>query len=108
MVALFDSLKPWLTCTVTIKPYTGVDAYATKTYGEPFEIKAYIVGNVEVVNDMTGREVTSTSQFYFDPADYTVGPDDKVIIEGREKDILSISTWYDGNTGEADIKQVFL
>lgn len=105
---MFSSLKPWTTVDVVIKPFKGYSASADKLYGDEATIKAYVVGGVEVTNDKQGNQVASTTQFYFDPNVYTVNPEDRVIIEGQEKDIISISTWYDGNDGSKSIKQVFL
>lgn len=105
---MFESLKPWMSCSVTVHPFDKLTASGEKTYKEPQQILAYIVGGVEVVNDMSGNEVVSNTQVYFDPSKYTINPNDCIEVEGQTKNIISISTWYDGNTGQASIKQVFL
>lgn len=105
---MYNSLKEWMTCSVTVLPFVGVNASADKEFGDPINILAYIVGGAEVINNMSGEQVVSTTQVYFDPANYTINPEDKLIVEGQERSILSITTWYDGNTGAADIKQVYL
>ena len=88
---MYSSLKPWMTCPVTVKPYEGLNAAGDKQYG-----------------DMSGNQVTSTTQIYYDPADYTINPEDRILVENQEKDIISIATWYDGNSGSASIKLVYL
>lgn len=105
---MYDSIKPWLKCPIKVLPYTGVDAYADKQFGEPFEVRCYYVGEVTVVNDPTGTEVVSNGHFYYDPTQYSIGLQDKVIWEGREQDIITTSTYIDGNTGRADLKTVYL
>lgn len=105
---MYKSIKEWMTCPVTVLPFEGLNAAGDKQYGTPVDILGYIVGGVEVVNDMSGEQVTSTTQIYFDPSVCTINPEDRIQVENQEKDIISISTWYDGNTGQADIKQVFL
>lgn len=105
---MYSSLKPWACMDVTIKPFKSYTASGDKVFDDEVVIKAYIVGGVEVTNDTSGNQVASTTQFYFDPNVYTVNPEDRVIVDGQEKDIISISTWYDGNDGNKSIKQVFL
>lgn len=105
---MFNSIKPWMTVDVTVKPFIGVDASADKQYGDETTIKAYVTGGIEVTNDLRGNEVRSTSQVYFDPSVYTVNPEDRIIVDGQEKDIISMSTWYDGNTGKPSIKELWL
>ena len=105
---MYKSLKPWACMDVTIKPFKEYTASGDKVYDDAVVIKAYIVGGVEVTNDMQGNQIASTTQFYFDPNAYTVNPEDRVLIDEQEKDIISISTWYDGNDGSKGIKQVFL
>lgn len=105
---MYSSLKPWMTCPVTVKPYEGLNAAGDKQYGDQFDIMAYIVGGAEVTNDASGNQVTSTTQIYYDPADYTINPEDRILVENQEKDIISIATWYDGNSGSASVKLVYL
>src|SRR5262245_32254144 len=46
--------------TVTIRPYTGLDAYGTKTLGDPVTYQARVVGRTRVVTSTQGDEKIST------------------------------------------------
>lgn len=107
---MYNSIKEWMTCPVTILPFLKYTASSDKEFGEPVDIMAYIAGNTEVLNDMSGTQVVSTSQIYYDASKYTIHPEDRIKIpsRGTEKDIISISEWYDGNTGTTDIGLVYL
>ena len=108
MVSMFDSLKEWMTCPATIIPFEGVNAAADKIYGEPVEIKCYFTGQATIVNDAQQNQVFSATQIYYDPAKYTINPQDKVLVDGMARDIIAITNYMDGNNGTSSIKIVYL
>jgi len=108
VVVLFDSLREWLTCPFQVKHFDGYTPSADRKYTEPEDMIGYFVGNVEVVTDVNGDDVVSSTQLYYDPADYTIGSLDKVLVDGEEKDIVQITNYMDGNYGESSIKVVYL
>ena len=105
---MYESLKEWMTCPVIIKPFLRTNAYADKEYGDPVDILAYVVGGAEVINDASGNAVVSTTQVYIDPEIYMVNPQDRLIVDGAEKDIISVTNWHDGNTGTITVSLVYL
>lgn len=105
---MYSSIKEWMTCPVTVLPFLKRSPSGDKELGEPVDIMAYIAGNTEVLNDMSGTQVVSTSQIYYDASKYTINPEDRIKLNGTEKDIVSISGWYDGNTGAIDVGLVYL
>lgn len=105
---MFESLKEWMTCPIIIKPFKGLNSYADKEFGDPITILGYFAGEAMVVNNESNTQVVSNTQIYYDPSKYTVDIQDRVIVDGREKDIVSISNFMDGNTGSSSIKVIYL
>ena len=105
---MFESLKDWMTCPVTIVPFEGVNASADKLFGEPYEILAYFTGEVTVLNNSSSNQVVSNTKIYYDPSKYSVNEQDRVLVDGHMRDILTISNYMDGNTGTSSIKVVYL
>lgn len=105
---MFDSLKEWMTCPFQVKHFEGYTPSADPLWSEPEDMIGYFVGNVEVVTDATGDDVVSSSQVYYDPSDYTIDPQDKLCVDGLEKDIIQITNYMDGNFGSSSIKIAYL
>lgn len=105
---MYESIKEWMTCPIAVKPFVKLNAAADKEFGEPVVIMGYLTGEATVVNDAAGREVVSNTQIYYDPDKYTVGINDRVFVDDLEKDIVTITSYIDGNTGKPSIKVVYL
>ncbi len=101
----YDSIKPWINIPFQIKPYLGRSGTGTKQFGEPYEDLCYPVGITELITDVTGAEVTSTTRLYID---YTtsIKVTDNVIFENEERPIYRITSYY--REGRVDIKVVYL
>lgn len=105
---MFDSLKEWMTCPFQVKHFEGYTPSADALWSEPEDMIGYFVGNVEVITDATGDDVVSSSQVYFDPSVYTINPQDKILVDSFEKDIIQITNYMDGNYGSSSIKIAYL
>lgn len=102
---MYESLKPWMNVPLTVIPYTGRTATGGKKLGEPYEAKCYPQGEVNVVRNWQGVEVTSNTSLYVDgPTPITKL--DNVIFEGEEVPVQAISTFY--RNGVPDIKVVYI
>ena len=102
---MFDSLKPWVNVPFQYKPFLKRNGAGTKSYGEPVDSKCYPVGDVKLVTDTAGAEVTSSTQLYVfgtEPIKVT----DSVILNGEERLILRITSYFRNAT--EDIKVVYL
>lgn len=108
MATMFESLRSWLTGSIQIKPFVGRNAAADRSFGDIKTIKGFFVGEVTSVSNASGEEVTSNSHFYFDPSKYDVSLEDRVIVDGTERDILTITNYMDGGTGSSSIKVVYI
>ena len=97
-----------MTCPFQAKHFDGYTASADRNYTEPEDMVGYFVGNVETITDATGDDVVSSSQLYYDPSIYELGPLDKIIVDNEEKDIIQITNYMDGNYGSSSIKIVYL
>lgn len=97
-----------MTCPITVLPFKGLNKFADKDFGDPVVIKGYFAGAQVVVNDTTNTQVISGTQVYFDPTIYTVNIEDRILVDGQEKDIVSLSNYMDGNFGTSSIKVAYL
>lgn len=102
---MYASLKPWINVPYTILPFVKRNGAGTKQYGEPVDSKCYPVGDVKLVTNDEGAEVTSTTQLYV-PGTEAIKVTDAVIFEGSERSIVRINTFY--RDGVPDIKVVYL
>lgn len=105
---MFDSLKNWMTCPFQVRHFEGYTAAADRRFSEPIDMIGYFVGNIETVTDASGDDVVSSSQIYYDPSIYEIGPLDIITVDGAEKDVIQITNYMDGNFGASSIKIVYL
>lgn len=103
---MYKSLKPWLNVPAEFKEFIKRTGTGDKVYGKTVKFMCYPSGKVQVVTSITGAAVTSIAQLYVE-GDLDIKITDTVIFEGRERDILSISTFYDTH-GKPDCKVVYL
>ena len=102
---MFASLRAWISVPYTIKPFVKRTGAGTKQFGDNISSLCYPVGNVMLVTDEDGSEVTSTTQLYVDGRE-PVKVTDNVGFDGEERPILRISSYY--VNGTPDIKVVYL
>lgn len=105
---MFDSLKAWMTCPFQVKPFKGLNGAADKEFDAPVDMLGYFVGDVQVISDANEAQVVSNTQVYFDPSIYDISKNDRIIVDEQEQDIITITTYMDGNTGTASIKIAYL
>lgn len=103
----YESLKPWIRFPLTIRPFVKRTGSGTKEFGRNRTTRCYPVHTNQLVTETTGAEVVSTTQLYVD-ATTQVTEMDNVIFEGQERPIKKVTTHYDGNTGAASIRTVYL
>ena len=103
---MYKSLKPWLNVPAQYKEFLKRNGTGDKVYGETVDFLCYPSGKVQVVTDLRGSAVTSTAHLYGEGT-LNIKITDTVIFEGRERDILSISTYYD-TKGKPDCKVVYI
>lgn len=105
---MFSSLEAW--CTVPVKRHV-VNGYQPN--GEPdisdtITIYGYVAEeNVNII-DNSGHETLSSTQIYLDAATTINNTDMIEPVDSEIYNIKKIKTFYDGNTGLADIKVVYL
>lgn len=104
---MFSSVKKWIKIDFQIKSYTGRSGTGMKQFSSPVDAKCYPQAKTELITDASGAEVTSTTRLYVDGST-AINVEDNVVFENREWPILSVATFYDGNTGNPDIKVVYL
>jgi hypothetical protein len=102
---MFDSLKPWINVPFIFKPFIKRNGAGTKLFGDDIEAKCYPVGEVQLITDEKGAEVTSTTQLYVD-GECPIKVSDEVTFEGSTHSIKRISTFY--RNGTVDLKVVYL
>lgn len=102
---MYNSLKPWINVPYTIKPFLKYSGAGTKQFDVDITSKCYPVGDVKLVTDQTGSEVTSTTQLYL-PGNEPIKVTDNVFFAGEERPILRITEYY--RNGVVDIKVVYL
>lgn len=102
---MYNSLKPWINVPYTIKPFRGFNGAGTKQFDADIASKCYPVGDVKLVTDSKGSEVTSTTQLYV-PGDEPVKVMDNIIFVGEERPVLRVAEYF--RDGKPDIKVVYL
>lgn len=102
---MFDSLKAWINVPYQIKPFIKRNGAGTKQYGETIDSMCYPVGDVKLVTDSAGAEVTSMTQLYV-PGTEQIKVTDDVVFNGEERPILRITSYF--RNGTEDIKVVYL
>lgn len=103
---MFKSLKPWINVPAQYKEFVKRTGTGDKVYGKTVNFKCYPSGKVQVVTDINGAAVTSTACLYTEGS-LDIKITDTVVFEGRERDILSISTYYN-DKGIPDCKVVYI
>lgn len=63
-----NRLARWCTSTVTIAPFSSLDAGGAASYGTAVSYPAWVERTTTLVKDQTGREVLSTTQLYLAPS----------------------------------------
>lgn len=105
---MFDSLKDWgSSVAITLYRFIKTNAAGDKEFSDAEIIRCYPVGEITVVKNTFGDEVTSTAHFYVEPS-YGLTVEDKVTFENADKEIISIVTHYDGNDGQPSICTVYI
>lgn len=102
---MYESLKPWLLQTATVYPYIVHNAYGDRQFGEPYDIRCYPEGKVQIVKNSDGKEVVSNTILYVEGT-ATINDLDKIVFEGRETEIVAITSYYRGSG--PDVKMVYL
>lgn len=102
---MFASLKSWINVPYQFKPFVKRNGAGDKEYGAAVDSKCYPVGDVKVVTDAKGAEVTSTTQLYV-PGTEAIKVTDEVVFNGEERPIHRIVEYY--RNGVVDLKVVYL
>lgn len=102
---MYNSLKPWINVPYIIKPFLKYNGAGTKQFGDDVPSKCYPVGDVKLVTNTEGAEVTSTTQLYVD-GNEPVKITDNVVFADEERPILRVAEYY--RDGNVDIKVVYL
>ena len=102
---MFASLKEWVNVPYKIKPFIKRNGAGTKLYDSPVDSKCYPVGDVKLVVDTSGAEVTSTTQLYV-PGSEQIKVTDAVVFNGEERLVLRITSYF--RNGVEDLKVVYL
>lgn len=102
---MYSSLKPWINVPFVIKPFLKYSGTGTKQFDTDVPSKCYPVGDVKLVTNESGSEVTSTTQLYVDGFE-SIKVTDNVVFAGEERPILRITDYY--RNGKVDIKVVYL
>lgn len=102
---MYTSLKSWVNVPYAIKPFLRYDGVGTKQFDTEIQSKCYPVGDVKLITDAKGSEVTSTTQLYVDGTE-PIKVTDNVIFAGEERPILRITEYF--RDGKPDVKVVHL
>ena len=102
---MYDSIKDWIDVPIKLMPFSKYDGMGDKEFGQTLNILCYPVGDIKVVSNELGVDVTSNTQLYIDGSQ-NISELDNVIFEGKERPIKAITTYY--RNGIPDIKVVYL
>ena len=102
---MYNSLKSWINVPYTIRPFLKYNGAGAKQFDADVSSMCYPVGDVKLVTDARGSEVTSTTQLYVDGAS-NIKITDNVIFAGEERPILRIAEFF--RDGTPDVKVVYL
>lgn len=102
---MFTSVKAWVNVPYTIKPFLKRTGSGTKQFGDEIPSLCYPVGDVKLITNDEGSEVTSTTQLFVDGSE-NIKVTDNVIFNGEERPVLRIASYY--IDGAPDIKVVYL
>ena len=102
---MYDSLKPWINVPFQFRRFVKYNGAGVKQYGETMSSMCYPVGDTKFVTDVSGAQKVSTMQLYV-PGTEQIKVNDSVIIEGEERSIYRITSYY--RNGVLDLKVVYL
>jgi len=102
---MYASLKSWISVPYQIKPFVKRDGAGSKIFGDAVDSLCYPVGDVKLITDASGAEVTSTTQLYL-PGDELIKVTDEIIFNSEVRPIHRITDYY--RNGKVDIRVVYL
>ena len=102
---MFKSLKDWMNFPFQYKPFIRYNGAGTAQYGDVVNVRCYPVGDLRVVTDVDGAEVTSTTQLYVDGS-VQINVLDQVIFNTAARKIIRVNDFY--RNGVVDIRVVYL
>lgn len=102
---MYASLKSWINVPYQVKPFVKRNGAGTKEFGDTIDSLCYPVGDVKLVTNTSGAEVTSTTQLYV-PGTEVIKVTDEVIFNGEVRPIQRITDYY--RCGVVDLRVVYL
>ena len=102
---MYRSLRKWLDVSFTIYPFIKRNGAGTKEFGDPVAAYCYPESKAELITNVHGAEVTSTTRLYVD-GNLNIKVTDNVVFEGETRPIQLIHTFY--RNGRPDVKVVYL
>lgn len=102
---MYGSLKSWINVPYVIRPFVKYSGSGTKQFGTDINSFCYPVGDVKLVTDTYGAEITSTTQLYVDGSE-PIRATDNVVFAGEERPIHRIVDYY--RDGVPDVRVVYL
>lgn len=104
---MLESLRSWCTVDIELLQYLGRSGSGDATYDASTTIKGYAEGGAVAITDKYGKEYVSLARFYL-PEDVEITINDKIIQYDKECEIRRIAEYFDGNTGQLDMRVVYL
>jgi len=105
---MFSSLVHWCNMPFTIERGSGMSAAGDKLNSESIMSEAYIVDNITLITDKTGKEYVSKTQLYLPPEKATVTEDDKIKHKGVTYEIRRLLEFNNWRTGAVDLQVIYL
>lgn len=102
---MFESIKEWMNVKFQYRPFVRHNGAGTAQYGEAVNASCYPVGDIKVVANDDGVEVTSTTQLYVDGST-PINVLDQVLFSNAARKIIRINDFY--RNGVVDIRVVYL
>lgn len=102
---MFESLKEWMNVQFQYKPFIKHNGAGTAQYDDAVNSLCYPVGDLKVITDVEGVEVTSTTQLYVDGS-VQINVFDQVIFNNMVRKIIRVNDFY--RNGVVDIRVVYL
>lgn len=96
-----------MTVPISILPFKSYNGAGVPSYESPVALKCYVAGKNEIITSTAGKEEVSNIQFYL-PGETVIKEEDALLLNGTQYHIKAIQPYYDGNTGQIDIKVVFV
>lgn len=102
---MFKSVKKLCVLPASYRSYLKRNGTGAKQYADtPVDIKVYVDNKIQVLNDDTGTQFTSSMQFYIDGT-CGIKSLDAITFENIEREVRTVRTLYIGTT--PDIKVVY-